>query len=110
MSNFTLNHKIAVLNRKTKKRTQNEKFQNSQSMYSSVPNKRADPNKRAGRNFLGLQINVQGGMFLNKRAGRKISQKHRAIGLSSLSIHSIYGIPEKNFCKVAKMNKRAGSQ
>ena len=41
------------------------------SAYSSVPNKRADPNKRAGWNFLELLINVQGRPFANKCAGWK---------------------------------------
>ena len=43
--------------------------------YSSVPNKRADPNKRAGWNFLGLLINVQGGTCPNKCAGWKNSKE-----------------------------------
>ena len=44
-------------------------------IYSSVPKKRADPNKRAEWSFLEVLINVQGGMLPNKCEGWKNSNK-----------------------------------
>ena len=77
--------------------TVGQKSQNTVTTYSSVPNKRADPNKRAGRNFLELLITVQSGMFPNKRAGWKIYQKSRTVDRISSSFHLINGVPHNKF-------------